>query len=265
MRHCYVLRVFTRGDDGGNQVGVVPDVTGLDGGAMQGIATANGYSETAYLDWRAGGVPSVRIFTPGRELPFAGAPLVGAAWILGMIGPGTIDRMSCAVGEIPFRIEGDMVWVDTPMADEVTEEPEGAGRAAKAGLPEPEKAWVVKMPLPYLLLDVGSEEAVRAVTPDPDSLNASGADSVYLFARHGDYVTARFFAPDLGIPEDPATGSAAAALAAVLRSRGEESGSLSISQGDEVGHPSTIALSWDSQSARLGGTVRRDAMTIIDR
>ena len=78
-------------------------------------------------------------------------------------------------------------------------------------------------------------------------------------------MTARFFAPGIGVGEDPATGSAAAALAAVLHMLGEEAGSLSISQGDEVGHPSTIALTWDADRARLGGTVRRDGMSIIER
>ena len=78
MRHCYVLRVFTRGGEGGNHLGVVTDTTGLADVTMQAIATALGFSETIFIDWRAVGDPRVRIFTPAAELAFAGHPLVGA-------------------------------------------------------------------------------------------------------------------------------------------------------------------------------------------
>ncbi|MCJ7725699.1 MAG: PhzF family phenazine biosynthesis protein, partial [Acidimicrobiia bacterium] len=84
------------------------------------------------------------------------------------------------------------------------------------------------------------------------------AEAAYLFFRTGDRVKARFFAAGLGVPEDPATGSAAAALAAVLAFEGESEGRLSIDQGDEIGHPSTIELAWTPDAASLGGTVRSD-------
>ena len=265
MRHCYVLRVFTRGEKGGNHLGVVTDVTGITDRGMQEIAVENGFSETVFIDWREAGVPAVRIFTPGRELPFAGHPLVGAAWVLGMIGPGTTDRMTCGVGEIPFRMEGDLVWVDTPMIESVRSAPEAEAIAAAVGLPEPVAGWWADMPLPYLVIDLGLAEAVASAQPDLEALMEHGADMCYLIAQTKDGYKARFFAPRDGITEDPATGSAASALAAVRRHIGEGTGATKIHQGDEVGWPSTIHLAWDERRASIGGTVRRDEVRILEK
>jgi len=264
MRHCYVLRVFTRGDAGGNHLGVVTDMTGLPEKAMQEIATENGFSETVFIDWRDDGIPHVRIFTPTRELPFAGHPLVGAAWVLGMIGPGTVDRMTCGVGEIPFWMEGDEVWVDTPMATEIYATAEAEAVAVAGRLPEPVNAWKVMMPLEYLVVDAGSKEAVAAADPDFAALQSNDVELCYLFAMEGDVVTARFFAPGAGVPEDAATGSAAAALAAILHHRGKEEGAFEVRQGDGMGHPSTIKLSWNGPVVGLGGTVRRDEVRVLE-
>jgi trans-2,3-dihydro-3-hydroxyanthranilate isomerase len=264
MRHCYVLRVFTRDDNGGNHLGVVTDYTGIDDAGMQQVAFDNGFSETVFIDWRNEGIPHVRIFTPARELPFAGHPLVGAAWVLGMIGPGTVDRMTCAVGEIPFHMEGDVVWVDTPMVEAVRTAPEADDIAAAAGVPRPVGAWWVDMPLPYLVADLGFADAVANAQPDTAALMAHGVDMCYLFAQTKAGYKARFFAPRDLIVEDPATGSAAAALAAVRRHIGEGSGSTTVFQGDEVAAPSTIRLKWDERHASLGGTVRRDEVRLLD-
>jgi len=265
MRHCYVLRVFTREDQGGNHLAVVTDVTGLHEKVMQEIAFDNGFSETIFIDWREGGVPTVRIFTPEVELPFAGHPLVGAAWVLGMAGPGTVDRMRCDVGEIPFRVDGDMVWVDTPMVNQVRPADDALRALASAGLPEPDGTWWAEMPLPYLVAEYGDPDDVLRAAPDLDALQAGGVGMCYLVAPMGDSYKARFFAHGAGIPEDPATGSAAAALAAVMRHRGRLTGEHLVNQGDEIGHPSTIHLRWDEQHASLGGTVRRDEVRVIEK
>ena len=111
MRPCYVLRVFTAGGEGGNHLGVVVDVTGLDDGTMQEIAADLRFSETIFIDWNRGAVPAVRIFTPVAELPFAGHPLVGAAWVLGTMAPGAVDSLRCGIGEVRLGLEGDAPWV----------------------------------------------------------------------------------------------------------------------------------------------------------
>jgi len=267
MRQCDVLRVFTRDDVGGNHLGVVTDVSGLGASAMQQIATDLGFSETIFIDQREGAVPAVRIFTPATELPFAGHPLVGAAWVLGALDPGAATGMRCGIGEVAFRAGGDRASVDLPLQADVDPEPEAAGLAAEAGLPTPGAGWWARMPIPYLVLQYDDPQTVAGAEPDPDGL-ASGrsAEATYLVAPDGPgRIKARFFAPGLGVFEDPATGSAAAALAAVRMAGGEEAGSLVIHQGDEIGYPSTIELSWSPGMCRLGGAVRRDGVRELGR
>jgi trans-2,3-dihydro-3-hydroxyanthranilate isomerase len=258
MPTCDVVRVFTRGDRGGNHLGVVSDPAGLDDGAMQGIAASLAFSETVFLQDRGSAGPLVRIFTPAAEIPFAGHPLVGAAWFVAQQGPAE-GRLACGVGEIPYRVKGDRAQVDTPMVADVEEAGEGGEIAAESRLPTTGRTWWARMPIPYLVVEAPSAEAVAAADPDLGVLLAGPAAlACYLFARRGDRVKARFFAADLGVPEDPATGSAAAALAAVLAAGGETRGRLTVEQGDEIGHPSTIELEWSPEAASLGGTVRDD-------
>lgn len=265
MRPCHVLRVFTRGDEGGNHLGVVNDMTGLDAAGMQLIAAELGFSETVFIDWMAGGTPAVRIFTPTMELPFAGHPLVGAAWTLSALGPGRVASLRCGVGEIPYRTDGDLTWVDTPLVTDVAEAADGAAIAARCRIPAPVAAHRAMMPIPYLVLDLGSAAAVAAADPDIPELAAAGAPMTYLVGAEGDDLRVRFFAPEAGVPEDPATGSAASAFAAVQSHVGRTTGSITIHQGAEIGHPSTILLDWAPGRASLGGTVRRDEVRILER
>jgi trans-2,3-dihydro-3-hydroxyanthranilate isomerase len=265
MRPCHVLRVFTRGDEGGNHLGVVNDMTGLDPAGMQQIATELGYSETVFIDWMEGGTPSVRIFTPVMELPFAGHPLVGAAWTLSEIGPDRVSSMICGVGEIPFRTDAGTTWVDTPLVRDVAVADDADEIATRAGLPEPQRAWRAMMPVPYIVLDLGSADAVASAEPDMTALSEANASMCYLVGEEGPDLRVRFFAPDAGVPEDPATGSAASAWAAVRAFEGEASGSIIIHQGEEIGHPSTILLDWAPGRASLGGSVRRDEVRTIER
>jgi trans-2,3-dihydro-3-hydroxyanthranilate isomerase len=254
MRDCYVVRVFTRGDAGGNHLGVVPDMTGLDTEAMQRIASDLGFSETIFFD-RTETVPTARIFTPAVELPFAGHPLVGAAWVLDRLAPGSADLLSCPAFLVRLRVDGGLTWVDVPLGQPVDEiePPEGFSAVSAA---------VVRMPLPYLVLQLPDSTAVaRATASVPD-----GYGEVYIWAWETEptSVRARFFAPEAGVMEDPATGSAAVALAALLRHRGADRGALRVQQGDEIGHPSTIELSWAGDEASIGGTVRQDEIRVLD-
>ncbi len=263
MRHCYVLRVFTRGTEGGNHLGVITDVTGLPEEAMQSIATDLGFSETVFVDWRTEEVPTARIFTPATELPFAGHPLVGAAWVLGVMGPGTVSAVQCGVGEIPFRVEEDVVWIDAPLVTDV--EPTDPAPAVAAGLPATGRAWWVRMPIPYLMVETATAAEVAGSSPDIEALRSGPAGrALGLFARSGDRVRSRFFAPGLGVDEDPATGSAASALAAVFALEGEPSGRVTVEQGAEIGFPSEIRLSWGGRLASLGGTVVRDEVRTLE-
>ena len=261
MRACRVLRVFTRGEAGGNHLGVVTDPSGLDGTAMQEIAARLGFSETVFLDCTRP-VPTARIFTPGAEIPFAGHPLVGAGWILGAMGPWR--RLACGIGEVPFRSEGDRTWIEVATSRDLEEVPPVV--AAGTGLPVAMRAWMVRLPLRYLVLEAATAELVGAARPDFDRLAVEPWEGTLLFARAAGGVKARFFAPALGVPfEDPATGSAAVAMASALSFAGEEEGSLVIDQGDEVGAPSRILLLWSGGMASVGGSVRRGEDRMLER
>ena len=256
-RPVQILRVFTDGTQGGNHLSVVADTVKLDDERMQTIATELGFSETVFIDWQMGGMPHVRIFTPVSELPFAGHPLVGAAWLLLRAGPGGVDRVSCGAGEVKIGAEGDRVWIEPPFQQPVR--PEEAPSAL--GWCSPARAWEVEMPLPYAVWEMETPEEVGGLEAPPPDL---GMTLVWAWISPPDRVKARFFAPGLGVVEDPATGSAAVALAAVLRSEKMPSGSLQISQGSEMGWPSLIHLTWEGNRCRVGGTVIKDEVRELE-
>lgn len=254
-RPCLVIRVFTRDNVGGNHLGIVEDLSGLDSDKMQSIAFDLGFSETIFI--ADGDVPLVRIFTPEMELQFAGHPLVGAAWLMLGKQSRTIDRLRCGIGEVRIRRDGTVVWVDAPMKPEDARRDE-TSFAEQVGLPAARSTWRVDMPLDYRMVEMATAEEVAKVQPRTAAFGEAFGLTVY--ARAGGRVRMRFFTPDAGIQEDPATGSAAVALATVMAARGEERGSLTIDQGEEIGHPSRINLRWAESTASIGGTVARDEM-----
>jgi len=255
-RHCYVLRVFTRDGSGGNPLGVVTDILGLNDDKMQQIATDLGFSETIFLSWFEGTMPKARIFTPTVEIPYAGHPLVGAAWILLNLGPVDPGGIECSIGSVRIRQVDQMTWIDGAGDQPVTTMPAYHG----PGL-DPVDSAEVLMPSPYLVVQVRTPAEVAALTPS--ILGGRGDVYVWAWVDEGELVRARFFAPDFGIVEDPATGSAAVALAARLRNLGHSRGSLKINQGEEIGHPSLISLEWTASGTSIGGTVARDEVRFL--
>jgi trans-2,3-dihydro-3-hydroxyanthranilate isomerase len=259
MRDCTIVRVFTRGPLGGNHLGVITDLAGLDTPAMHGIAAELGFSETTFIEPQPDGVSLVRIFTPEMELPFAGHPLVGSAWVLSHLGdPPT--RLRCGIGTVGVRLEGDMVWVDAPMSGEVVDADDVPGYLERSGIPGVMDAGRVMLPKEYVIGRLGSFDEVANLKPR----FMSDVFGVYAYAREGDDVLARFFAVVAGVDEDPATGSAAVALATLLSFGGEISGDLAIRQGESIGHPSTIQLRWSGSTASIGGTVVLDEVRRLD-
>lgn len=261
-RVCQVLRVFTRDGAGGNHLGVVSDVTGLDDAAMQTIAADLGYSETVFIDWMDGHVPSVRIFTPAVEMPFAGHPLVGTAYTLLHLGPGGLDTVICPAGEVAIGVDGGVAWIETALDPANATEVDLDGFADRSHIPKPVRSWLVDIPSTYAVIEVATAEAVGAMTPDADALREHFG--VLVFARHDTHVRSRFFAPSGGVFEDPATGSAAVAMATANVASGESTGSVVIHQGEEMGHPSRIDLSWTATTARLAGACERDDARMLD-
>ena len=183
MPVLHVLRVFTARDGtGGNPLGVFLDGPAVPEASRQPVAAELGFSETVFVDDAAAG--RVRIFTPTVELPFAGHPLVGTAWLLSHEGR-PVRVLRPPAGEVPTRQEGERVLV--------------------AARPE----W----PPPFRWFELGSPAEVEALAGPPEGHDLAGA---YAWID-GATVRARVFPPRFGIEEDEATGAAAILLGALLR------------------------------------------------
>ena len=183
MPGLHVLRVFTAADGtGGNPLGVFLNGDRIPPGKRQPVAADLGFSETVFTDDPRTGV--VQIFTPTVEMPFAGHPLVGTAWLLAAEREA-IAMLRPPAGDVPARAEDDRAFV--------------------AGRPE----WSP----PFEWRELGSPAEVEALTGPPD-----GHDLIGAYARiDDDSVRARVFPARLGIAEDEATGAAAVRLGAQLR------------------------------------------------
>lgn len=260
-RRCEVLRVFTRGEVGGNHLGVVTEIADLTAVDMQRIAAELGFSETVFIDV-AIDPPHTRIFTPTNEMPFAGHPLVGATWVLHTRGFDGPDSLTCQIGAVAIAFDGEVATIATPLDQTVTPiEVDGSA----LGLSRVLSAFEVLMPLRYTVVELETFDHVAHYQPS-EAVLATSIDGQHMlvYARELEGVRSRFFAPASGVFEDPATGSAAVALAATLTYRGEPAGSAIISQGDEVGFGSTISLAWSSDGAQIGGTVVHDETRILE-
>lgn len=276
----FTCDVFTERAFGGNPLAVVVDARGLDSAEMQAIAREFNYSETTFVTPPADprSTARVRIFTPGAELPFAGHPTVGTAFVLASAGESDAREMVFeeGVGPVPVRVDRDAenrVSGCTLTAARLPERgpapPDRDSIAAMLGLAgqdlaEPAEAW--SCGLPFLVVPLVSVVALERARLDLERwralLGSYITQKVYPIAQ-ADASTwrARMFAPGSGVPEDPATGSAAAALAGWLAQRSvEESGRLKweIRQGEEIGRPSRIFLEADIDrraptAVRVGG------------
>ncbi len=184
MATLHVLKVFAdEAGDHGNPLGVVLDGAVVPEDRRQAVAHELGFSETVFVDDRADG--RFRIFTPGYELPFAGHPSVGTAWLLAReVGP--VKRLRPPAGEVGVRVEGERTFV-----------------AARA-------EWSP----PWRLIELEGPAAVEEVTGPPE-----GEDNAYFWAwiaGAAGTVRSRCFSLDDGIGEDEATGSAAIMLSVEL-------------------------------------------------
>jgi trans-2,3-dihydro-3-hydroxyanthranilate isomerase len=188
----------------------------------------------------------MRIFTPSAELPFAGHPTLGTAFVLGApLQLGEI-RIETGGGTVPVRLEREGARIvfgrmEQPLptiepfarADELE-----AAIGARSQLP----VELYDNGVPHVYVALGSPDEVARLRPDQRQLASLGAVGVNCFAREGSRWKTRMFAPALGVPEDPATGSAAGPLALHLARHariafGEE---IEISQGPEISRPSTL-------------------------
>jgi len=256
-----VVDVFAPEPFAGNQLAVVHAAGDLDDARLLALAREFNFSETSFPTVLDDGRYRTRIFTPGGEVPFAGHPTLGTAWVLrdrGMIaGPALVQE--CAAGEIGVRFDGDRVELSAAARDLVG--PLGDGFVAQLveelGLDLEDvdgETWLAGTGLSFVHLPVRQGAVERARAPrrsvrDIADLPETGdpLDGINLHAvleRSGDVVEvhSRVFVPGLSVSEDPATGSAAAGLGMALQVRGVlgDGDRYRISQGTEIGRPSVL-------------------------
>ncbi len=264
MTPYVVYDVFTDTRFGGNQLAVIPDATALAEDDLQRIAQEFNFSETTFVypPENPAHTARVRIFTPTREVPFAGHPTIGTAIALNDNGYGAEMVLELGIGPIACEIRDGMASFVNSHPLEVTASP-SVELVARCLTLSPDQ--IASQPvqagvgLPFTLAELTDRNALRTITTNLDALkegntlHPAGMDfSIYAYVRDGNRIDARMFAPLDNIPEDPATGSAAAALAAYLAPA-----ELTIHQGDDMGRPSLIRATSDGQSVKISGTAVR--------
>jgi trans-2,3-dihydro-3-hydroxyanthranilate isomerase len=273
-RRFITLDVFTERRFAGNPLAVVLEADGLDLAAMQAIAGEFNLSETVFVlppetpAHRA----RLRIFTPKRELPFAGHPTVGTAVLLACRDGGSAARamvLEEIIGPVSCRVTpagdgGEAFFALPSLPAEAGAPPANDALAAALGLAASDIGFDAFIPgcwsagNPFVFVPLNSLDAIGRAKPSAQFAVTFGDRAVYVFsnktAEPGHDFHARMFAPHLGVAEDPATGSAAAAFAGmVARFAGLKDGShqIVIEQGYEMGRPSLITLAMTLAGGQL--------------
>jgi len=287
-RRFATLDVFTNRRFAGNPLAVVLDPEGLDTAAMQTIAREFGHPETVFVfppQDRAHRA-RVRIFTPARELPFAGHPTVGTAVLLGLRDGAAVGGdivLEEGIGPVRCTLEtsgngqGSARFALAQLPCEVGAAPDNATIAAALGIAPAEIGFGDFRPSrwsagnPFTFVPIAGLAAMARCSPDLPGFGAAfGTGGAYLFCREtaepGHAFHARMFGQALGIREDPATGSAAAAFVGVLGQHvGEGAHALTIEQGYEMGRPSLIRLAMTMQAGKLvSATIAGDAVIVTE-
>jgi len=278
--------VFTDHLHGGNPLAVVPDARGLSDTQMQAIAREFNYSETVFVfpPEDKANTRRVRIFTPGSELPFAGHPTIGCAHVLAEIGELSLDgaetRIVLEEGVGPVSVvirskDGKPTFAQLTAAKmpEINDPPPPPETLCEILSLEPShivaddmiEPEAVSCGVPFLFIPIKKPEMLSWAKVDipkwEQSLRDYWAPEMFVYSTEdwtnifeGGHIRARMFAPAMGIIEDPATGSAGAALAGFLALRAEtRDGTLRwiVDQGVEMGRPSRLELEVDVERGQL--------------
>ena len=248
--HRYVVAdVFTDTPLTGNQLAVFTDARELDDATMQALALEIGFSETVFvLPPAEGGHARIRIFTPVTELPFAGHPTLGTAFVLGAPLQLATIQLEMVAGIVPVVLERDELgkivfgWMTQPVP-RVSDVPSPDVVLDALGV----ERSVVPLELydngvRHLFVGLEREEDVAALRPDLRALAQYDVVGCNCFAGSGGRWKTRMFSPPYGVGEDAATGSAAGPLACHLARHGliAWGDEIEISQGAEIGRPSTL-------------------------
>jgi trans-2,3-dihydro-3-hydroxyanthranilate isomerase len=298
----HILDVFTERPFGGNPLAVVLEADRLTSAEMQAIAREFNLSETVFVlkPSSPGHTARIRIFTPGRELPFAGHPTLGTAILLAELRMPAVNGHGESDAIIALEEEAGSIRVgvrlrsgapafgefDAPKITSVPEElaqPEEISAAiglipSEIGF-ENHKPMLLRGTSVFAYVPVANLEAMSKLRVAPShwarAFTDRGTDGVYIYSRQCVRAQASFharmFAPDMGIPEDPATGSAAIGFAHVIQSfdQGPDGAHKRIiEQGIEMGRPSTIQListvvRGKLEGVRIGGAAVRVAEGVL--
>jgi trans-2,3-dihydro-3-hydroxyanthranilate isomerase len=266
-----VADVFTDKPLTGNQLAVFTDARELADDEMQSLAREMKFSESVFvLPPESDGHVRIRIFTPTDEMLFAGHPTLGSAFVLG--GPLQVEeiRLETGAGTVPVALEreGDRIVFGRMRQPIPTWKPWDDESSLLAAL------GVERSELPvehydngmhHVYVALGSEDEVAALKPDLGALaHAPALLGINCFAGSGTHWKTRMFAPGGGVPEDPATGSAAGPLAVHLARHGwiGFGDEIEVSQGAEIGRPSTLYARADGSAEKLE-TVEVGGSTVI--
>jgi trans-2,3-dihydro-3-hydroxyanthranilate isomerase len=271
-RRYLVADVFTSTPLEGNQLAVFPDARGLADDLLQRTALELNLSETVFfLPAAHGGDVRVRIFTKASELPFAGHPVLGSAFVLGEALGAPRVILETGAGAIPVELErtGGRITFGRMEQPVPVPEPYEQAAALLAALGVPASGLPVEVyrngPR-HVYVELPGEAEVAALKPDQRAL-AGLQIGVSTFAGHGRIWKTRVFAPFHGVPEDPATGSAAGPLAVHLARHGrigfgEE---IEIRQGEEIGRPSRLYARADGSADKIERVLVGGSAVIVAR
>jgi trans-2,3-dihydro-3-hydroxyanthranilate isomerase len=264
MYDYVVLDVFTNRPLEGNPLAVFLDATGVADATLQRAARELNLSETVFLLPGDGDADAhARIFTPAAELPFAGHPVLGTAFVVGARTGAASVTLRTGAGLVPVTLtrEGEEIVFGEmaqpiPVIETWESEPEllRALGLARSGVPV---GAYRNGPL-HIYVQLPDAAAVDALAPDLGALAALGPAGINCYAVAGAHVHARNFSPGLGVPEDPATGSAAGPLAVHLARRGviDWGTEIAIHQGVAMGRPSLL-------QARASGSGERIEQVLV--
>jgi trans-2,3-dihydro-3-hydroxyanthranilate isomerase len=271
-----LVDVFSDRPFGGNQLVVFPDATGITDQTMQKLAREFNFSETTFVlpPRDPAHTCQVRIFTPNQELPFAGHPTVGTAAVLAHLGERDAFVFEEGIGPVTVAVDGNTIRLHlrSPSYETTDETPAPAAVAKALTLPEDAiaESWYAGVGLRICFVRLAGPELVDRAALDKAAWEAGIADGwsphLYVFAGDSARVHARFFAPAVGVDEDPATGSACAALVASLAQRSPEQDGyhrIQIDQGVAMGRPSALEGTAYKANGRLTEVVVGGHATIV--
>lgn len=247
-----IADVFTDQPLAGNQLAVFTDARTIPDDMLQPLAKEMGFSETVFvLPPESDGHARIRIFTPVQELPFAGHPVLGSAFVLGAPLQLMEIRLETEAGVIPVKLEREGArivfgWMQQPIPNWTAFE-QGDELQELLGVRSQLPVEAYDLGPHHVFLELGSEEEVAALDPDFGALGRLTEFGVNCFAGSGTRWKTRMFAPASGVAEDPATGSACGPLGIHLLRHGRiQSGAeVEVSQGAEIGRPSKLFVRVD--------------------